>query len=278
VRRSDDLRRPTILWAGLVVLVTVCVWLPGCKHRPPDAEVKQAASSALASHQQLKRLHLDLHVKDGALTVEGLVPNEATRQEVREAVQVVPGVTTVHDRMQVPPPRVFIFAAGTSVRVQLLDDIDSKVNRAGQTFRATLASPLTSGETVVTPEGAETVLRLIEVEQAGRLKGRSELAVQLASLTCADATYEINSATVATTGESRSRQSARRIGLGAGVGAVFGAIVGGGKGAAIAAGVGGGIATTHQLLTRGPAVRIPAGALIDFHLEQPLSITLPPKL
>jgi hypothetical protein len=261
-----------------VVLVAVVAWLPGCKHRPSDPEVKQAASSALGSNPQLKSQPLAVNVKDGEATIEGVVPNEAARQEARKAVEAVPGVTKVNDRMRVPPPRMFNFAAGTSISVQVLDGIDSKVHHAGQTFGAKLASPLVSGDTVVAPEGTDAVVRLVETKQAGHMKGRSQVAVQLASLTCAGTTYGIDSTTVAKTGKSRGKQSTRRIAAGAGLGALVGGIIGGGKGAAIGAGVGGGAATTTQLVTSGPAVKIPAGARIEFQLEQPLSITLPPKL
>ena len=262
---------------GVVLLMAVCA-CGACKRRPPDAELQKAASSALASDEQLKGRSLEVSVKDGVATIEGVVMSEDARQEARRAVESVGGMKEVADHLKVAPPRVFTFAAGTDLRVQMTDGIDSSVVGAGQTFRATLASPLASGETVVAPEGVDAVVRLVQARQAGHMAGHSELTVELASLTCEGTAYEINSTTVSEAGASRGKQSARRITVAAGAGAVVGALIGGGKGAAIGAGIGAGAATAHQLATRGPAVKIPAGAKLDFELEQTLTLTLPPKI
>ena len=60
--------------------------------------------------------------------------------------------------------------------------------------------------------------------------------------------------------------------MGAGLGAVIGAIAGGGKGAAIGAGVGGGGATAVQVLTKGEKINVPSETKLEFTLRTPLVI------
>jgi hypothetical protein len=60
-------------------------------------------------------------------------------------------------------------------------------------------------------------------------------------------------------GESSTKQDAAKIGAGAGLGAIIGAIAGGGKGAAIGAIIGGAVGTGGVLATRGKDISLPRG-------------------
>ena len=64
------------------------------------------------------------------------------------------------------------------------------------------------------------------------------------------------------------------MGGGAAAGAVIGAIVGGGKGAAIGAGVGAGAGTAVQVMTRGEQVHVPSETLLEFSLDQPVTVPM----
>ena len=74
------------------------------------------------------------------------------------------------------------------------------------------------------------------------------------------------------TGKSRGASTAKRTIGGAAVGSIIGALAAGGKGAAIGAGVGGGAGAGSEIITKGDQVRIPSETLLDFTLEQDLSI------
>src|SRR5260370_17172887 len=54
----------------------------------------------------------------------------------------------------------------------------------------------------------------------------------------------------------------------------MGGMAGGGKGAAIGAGVGAGAGGAVQVMTRGEQVRVPSETLLEFRLEQPVTVTL----
>lgn len=62
---------------------------------------------------------------------------------------------------------------------------------------------------------------------------------------------------------------------GAAAGTIIGAIAGGGKGAGIGAAVGGGAGAGSEIVTKGDQVKVPSETLLDFTLQQDVSITRP---
>ena len=74
-------------------------------------------------------------------------------------------------------------------------------------------------------------------------------------------------------GPKSTTQDAEKIGGGAALGAIIGAIAGGGKGAAIGAGAGGAAGTGTVLATRGKAAVLPSESRLTFRLSAPVTIT-----
>lgn len=176
-----------------------------------------------------------------------------------------------------PPPRKFTIPAGTDVRIQMIDTIDSKTNQPGETFQASLDSPLVSGSQVVVPKGADVAVKLLEAKTSGKFKGQSELEVALDHIVLRGKSYPVSSSSVQEVGKSRGKDTAKKTGLGAVIGAGIGAIAGGGKGAAIGAGIGAGAGAGSQLFLKGKQVKIPSETKLDFKLAAPVTFTLPPK-
>jgi hypothetical protein len=56
------------------------------------------------------------------------------------------------------------------------------------------------------------------------------------------------------------------------VGTVIGAIAGGGKGAGIGAAIGGGACAGSESITKGDQVKVPSETLLDFTLQQDVTI------
>ena len=179
-------------------------------------------------------------------------------------------------RADAPAPRLeevdLTIPAGQQISVRTIDAIDSGKSTTGQTFRASLSSPLVSQGRNVVPAGADMTLTLVDAKGAGRIKGNSELSIRLSQLVYQGKTYDLVSSTVSEAGKGRGKQTAVRSGIGAGVGAIIGAIAGGGKGAAIGSVVGGGGVAGYQLATHGQQVKIPSETVLTFSLEQPVTI------
>ncbi len=176
-----------------------------------------------------------------------------------------------------PQPVTVTIPDGTIVSVRTIDSIDSKVNSTGQTFRASLDSPIVVGDQVVIPKGLNVYLKLVDASSAGKFKGRSELTVSLDNFTYQGKTYQVATSDVQEKGGSRGKRSAEVIGGGAVLGAIIGGLAGGGKGAAIGAGVGAGGGTAVQALTHGEQVKIPSETRLDFTLHDSVTVTYFPK-
>jgi hypothetical protein len=165
--------------------------------------------------------------------------------------------------------------AGTYLRVRMIDGVDSQRNRIGDRFAASLDEDLVADGTVVARKGTDVYGRLADAKQAGQMTGRSELKLELTDILINGVAHPIVTGDYQTTGSSRTSNTAKKVGGGAALGAIIGAIAGGGKGAAIGAGVGAGAGTTVQVLTHGEQVRVPSETLLEFRLEQPLTLHLP---
>jgi hypothetical protein len=138
-------------------------------------------------------------------------------------------------------PEKIIVPYGTILPVRRTESLSSELNEKGDTFLASLASPVLVGDGVVIPEGAGIKGRVVEVQSAGRFSGRPAMIVEATRLAYNGKSYELRSHQYSKEGPSRNVRSAATIGGGAGLGAVLGGILGGGKGAAIGAMIGAGV-------------------------------------
>jgi BON domain len=188
------------------------------------------------------------------------------------ATAETPASVTEPARAPSPARTKVTIPAGEHVTIRMIDSIDSDRNEAGQEFRASLVSPLVSRGRVVVPADATVYVVLATQADAGRLKGRSALEIQLSRLEYHGRSYPLASSLYEEQGKSRGKQTAKRTGIGAVAGAVIGAIAGGGKGAAIGSAVGGGGAAGYQLFTHGQKVKIPSETVITFRLTAPVTI------
>jgi hypothetical protein len=171
-----------------------------------------------------------------------------------------------------PKIRRVTIPAGERIAVRMIDGIDTGRNTAGQTFRASLDSPLVANGRVIVPAGAPVTVLLETSKGAGRIKGQSELEVRATNLTYKGETIPINTSIYSAQGGARGKQTAVRTGIGAAAGAVIGALAGGGKGAAIGSLAGGGAGAGYQLATHGKQVKIPSETQLTFSLEAPLTL------
>ena len=173
------------------------------------------------------------------------------------------------------PGQYTTIPAGTTVFIRMIDSVDSKQNKIGDTFHASLESALVVGNTEVAPRGADAYGKLTQAKQAGKISGAPELTLELTGIRIGDRIVPLDSTDYDVAGKGRGKQSAERIGGGAVVGTIIGAIAGGGKGAAIGGVVGAGAGTAVQVSTHGETVRVPSETLLEFRLQQDVSAPLP---
>jgi hypothetical protein len=162
--------------------------------------------------------------------------------------------------------------AGTRISVRTIDGIDSTKNHVGDRFQASLEEPLIVNGSVVVPKGANVYGRLAESKESGTFTGKSQLRLELTGMVVNGQTVPLATGEYELTGKSRGASTAKRTVGGAAVGSIIGALAGGGKGAAVGAGVGGGLGAGSEIITKGDQVKVPSETLLDFTLQQELSI------
>ena len=163
--------------------------------------------------------------------------------------------------------------AGQAMLVRMIDGVDSSKNHVGDIFHASLETDLVIGGSVVARKGTDVYGRLAQAKEAGHVSGSSELQLELTRMVVNGQDYPVVSSDYTLKGKGRGANTAEKVGGGAALGAIIGAIAGGGKGAAIGAGVGAGAGGAVQVLTRGQQVKVPSETLLEFRLQQPVTIT-----
>jgi outer membrane biosynthesis protein TonB len=171
-----------------------------------------------------------------------------------------------------PPPAKVTIPSGTTLAVRLVDAIDSETAQQGQTFRATLDTPLAFEGDVVVPAGYDVEGHVVEVKSAGKFAGQSVLALQLDRIAVGSKYYNIQTDQWRKQGSSRTKNTAAKVGTGAAIGAIIGGIAGGGKGAAIGAAAGGGLGGGVQAATHGQQIKLTSETVLNFALQGPLTV------
>ena len=158
-------------------------------------------------------------------------------------------------------------AAGTVLTVRMDTQVSSQ-DAGGKKFSGKLVADLSDGRTAAAKAGATVLGQVGQSKQAGRLAGKSELDISLVSLDVSGTLVPIMTTNFAETGKSSFRKTARNATAGAVIGNQVADDNGGGKGAAVGVGV--------SLIRKGDSVTVPPGAILEFRLTQPVTITPKP--
>ena len=161
---------------------------------------------------------------------------------------------------------------GTVLAVRLTETLSSGLNQPGDTFLASLVSPIVVGDRVVIPAGAGVKGRIVAERNARRFSGRATLVIEVTQLAYNGRTYELHSSQYSQQGASRNTYAAAAITGGAGVGAIIGTVIGKGKGAAIGAVLGAAAGTGVQGVTKRAPAQLSAESTLSFRLETPLTL------
>jgi hypothetical protein len=218
-------------------------------------------------------------------------PAQPARQAPREPAQARTRVRekpqTAQQAEQPPTPaspprpvvttRTYELSVGSEVSVRTNEAIDSATAKEGQTFDAQVTRDAKDANgDVVIPRGSSARVVIRSASKGGRIRGASDLVLDLQSVTINGQPYTIDVADIGQKGKSgvgANKRTAEYTGGGAALGAIVGAIAGGGRGAAIGAGAGAGAGALTQIFTKGGAIKVPAETVLTFKLDKPLKVT-----
>ncbi len=190
--------------------------------------------------------------------------------------------TVIGKSPTVVTPRIgeFIVPNGTVITGLLENPIDTKVSQNNDRFRMTVQSPDQFRGAIV--EG-----HISGVGRSGQVSGRSNVTFNFTKITLRDGReydfagtlqgirdaegkdVKVDAEGIAKS-DSQTRETVKRGGLGAGIGALIGAIAGGGKGAAIGAIIGGGAGAGSVIVQGREDVKLQQGTILTIRSSSPI--------
>jgi hypothetical protein len=161
-------------------------------------------------------------------------------------------------------------AVGTEFDVRIQSALSSATSVPEQHFEATTLVDLQNehGEVLV-PAGSVMRGVVNSVTKATRTERTGKLVVAFDQVTIDHRTYPIRGTVTQAIESEGIKGEAAKIGVGAGVGAILGAIIGGGKGALAGILIGGG---GTIVATEGKDVELPAGTVLRVRMDSPLTV------
>ncbi len=172
-----------------------------------------------------------------------------------------------------PPPAKLTIPAGTVLQVRINDYLSSDHNQVGDRVTATLQSPIVVNGYVVARRGQTVTGQVEAAQKAGRVKGTSQLGIELTDLTLVDGQQRpILTQLWKGSGGTSHGADAATIGGTTALGAAIGAAAGWGTGAAIGAGAGAAAGIGAVLLTRGRPTVVGPETPLSFRLVDPVTV------
>jgi hypothetical protein len=171
-----------------------------------------------------------------------------------------------------PVPVVYTIPAGTRISVSLGETINSKTATEGQSFSATVATPVVVKGRPVIRAGSSASGTVVATKNRGRFKGEGYLQLRLDSIRADGRTYPVATSTVERVEKGKGKRTAAFAGGGGGLGAIIGGIAGGGKGALIGGLAGAGAGTAGTAFTDNKPIVIPAETVLTFDLTQSVTV------
>ena len=207
----------------------------------------------------------------------GAAPPPATSPSTGTAAVAPPSAPAENAAASAPeapaPPPPLVIPAGTHIAVTTQQTLGSRISRPGETFTATVASPIIIDGQRAIRAGARATGTVVDAKALGHFKGRASLQLRLDTVRVNGATYRVRSSTLERVEQGKGKRSAGFIGGGAGLGAIIGGIAGGGSGALVGGLVGGGAGTAGAGLTGKKDIVIPAETTLTFRLERSVHVS-----
>lgn len=259
--------------------------LAGCGEKAPPSSTDPTVQAEIDKDAELKAREEELARKEAEIALKER-EQELARREAALAKQSAPAAkpktpttaaaTAAAPRPAEPRTRQYTIPAGTSLSVQLPATITTKTARVGDRIAANLTSDLVVDGKVVAKAGALLQGSVTEVVSgSNKVGGTPTLGLAFDNLTLADGGDAPVSGRISqVAAKSDTARDTAKIAGGTVVGAVIGhEVIKGDKGTIIGGLLGAATGTAIAKKT-GTEVELPAGTVIGFVLDAPVTVTM----
>jgi hypothetical protein len=241
------------------------VYAPQDADKPPYAKDRPAQRStrSAAPNEPAPPPAANIPVQNGP-GQNGPAQNERTQNEPAQ---------NEREGQYRPVPPTLTIPAGTVLLVRINEYLSSDRNQIGDRVTAVLQQPIVVNGWVVARRGQVLTGQVEAAVKAGRVKGVSQLGIELTDLAVVDGEQRpILTELWKGTGGTSHGQDAARFGTTTALGAAIGAAADWGRGAAIGAGAGAAAGIGAVLLTRGHPTVIEPETQLSFRLVNPVKV------
>lgn len=166
-------------------------------------------------------------------------------------------------------PAKGVVPVGTELDVRLQSALNSGTTKVEDRFEATTLVDLATDSGVLIPAGSVVRGVVTDVKSAGRVERKGSLTLSFDEITVRGRTHQIRGTVTQAVESGGYKQDAGKIGTGAVVGGILGAILGGGKGALAGVLIGGGGVVAA---TEGQEVELTPGTVVRMRFDSELNL------
>lgn len=244
---------------------------PGSQAAAPDQPAPEVQAPAKSKPARTSKKHH--HESEAApdQMAQAMPPAQTSAPAQAPAADPPPATAAVPPPPPAEPAKVTV-PSGTSIPVRLVDAINTAVAQTGDTFHATLDSPIAVDGDVVVPAHYETEGHVVAAQSSGKFAGKALIELQLDRIKVGDRWYTVQTDHFKQETGARGKNTAEKVGGGAIAGAILGGIFGGGKGAAIGSVAGAGAGGGVQAASKKPDIKLSSERILTFTLQGPVTL------
>lgn len=165
-----------------------------------------------------------------------------------------------------------VMPAGTTFEVRVNEPLSSETAVSGDKFSGTLAEDMMVNGKIIFPRGSEVSGRVLTAKPSGRLSDSGELELSVNTISSGARAVAVSVKSFAVKGQTHTKSNTTKIGGGAALGAIIGAVAGGGKGAAIGATVGAAAGTGAAAATGKQEAKVATEAVLRFETRNTATV------
>jgi len=264
----------------LIPMALAALALAACGSKAPETSEDPAVQAQIEEDAELKAKEEELARREAELALKEKEQELARREADLAKATAKPAAKTPAPAPAPAPkvaagPKQYTVPAGTSISVELPAAISTKTARVGDRVSAYLTSDLVVDGKVVAKAGAllqGSVSSVVSGSQ--KIGGTPELGLRFDNLTLADGSdTQVNGTVTQVAAKSDTARDTAKIAGGAIAGAVIGHQVDSDKGKIIG-GLLGAAAGAAAAKKTGTEVELPAGTVLGFTLNSPVTVTM----